>query len=101
MSIPRDGPHLGIDCKFECFSEFEFIFEKALGYESGGWRTCFDEKNQRQNFSCQCPFKVCTIWRQKKKIPMRRPQRKTYELTYDTPFNIFTVVLELGGSSDI
>ncbi len=29
----------------------------ALGYESGGWRTCFDEKNQRQNLSYQCPFK--------------------------------------------
>jgi hypothetical protein len=57
MSIPRDGPHRGIDCKFEFFSEFEFILEKALGYESEGWGTYFDLKNQRQNFSCQCPFK--------------------------------------------
>jgi hypothetical protein len=44
MPIPRDGPHRGIDCKFDFFSEFEFIFEKALGYESGGWAKCFDEK---------------------------------------------------------
>ncbi len=28
----------------------------ALGYESGGWETCFDEENQKQQFSCQCPF---------------------------------------------
>jgi hypothetical protein len=64
MLILRDGPHRGIDCKFEFFSEFEFIFEKALGYETGSWGMCFDEKNQRQNFSCQCPFKYlrnCSI----------------------------------------
>ncbi len=29
----------------------------ALGIESGGKGTCSDEKNQRKNFSCQCPFK--------------------------------------------
>jgi hypothetical protein len=44
---PTDGPHRGIDCKFEYFSEIEFIFETALGYESGGWGTCFDEKKTR------------------------------------------------------
>ncbi len=31
----------------------------ALGYQLGGWGTCFyEKKNQRQNFSCQCPFKM-------------------------------------------
>ncbi len=58
MPIPRGWPHRGIDFKFDFFSEFEFIFETALGYGSGDWGTCFDEKNQRQNFSCQCPFTV-------------------------------------------
>jgi hypothetical protein len=55
MQIPRGG---GIDCQFKYFSEFKFIFETALGYVSGGLWTCFDEKHQRQNFSCHCPFKL-------------------------------------------
>jgi hypothetical protein len=50
MPILRDGPHRGIDCKFDFFSEFEFIFEKALGYESGGWAKCFDEKKTEAKF---------------------------------------------------
>jgi hypothetical protein len=58
MLILQGGAHRGIDCKFEYFSEFKFIFETALGYEAGVSGTCFDEKNQRQNFSCQCPFKL-------------------------------------------
>jgi hypothetical protein len=40
----------GVDYKFDLFSEFKFIFEMALGYGSGDWGTCFDLKNQRQNF---------------------------------------------------
>jgi hypothetical protein len=35
MPIPRGGPHWGIDFKFDLFSEFEFIFETAVGYGSG------------------------------------------------------------------
>jgi hypothetical protein len=50
-----------IDCKFEFFSQFKFTFEKALGYESGSWGKCFDEKKQRQNFFCQCPLNVAII----------------------------------------
>jgi hypothetical protein len=46
---PARGSHL---------SEFEFIFETVLEHESGGWRKCFDKKNQEQNFPCQCPFKL-------------------------------------------
>ncbi len=56
MLILRCGPHRGIDYKFNFFSEFEFILKTALGYGSGDWVMCFDEKNQRQNFLCQCPF---------------------------------------------
>jgi hypothetical protein len=50
--------HTGGSTANSIFCKFEFIFEKALGYESVGWGTCFDEKNQRQNLLCQCPFKV-------------------------------------------
>jgi hypothetical protein len=50
MPIPWGGPHWRIDCKFEYFSEFEFIFKTALGYESGGWRPCFDEKPEAKFF---------------------------------------------------
>jgi hypothetical protein len=57
MPISRGGSHRGINCKFEYFSKFEFIFETALGYDSGGWGTFFYEKNKRQNLLCQCPFK--------------------------------------------
>jgi hypothetical protein len=48
--------HCGIDCKFVHFREFEFLFETALGYISGDWETCFDEKT-RGKISCQFPFK--------------------------------------------
>jgi hypothetical protein len=47
MPIPQGGPHGVIDCKFKYFSEFKFIFETALGYESEGWGMGFDEKYQR------------------------------------------------------
>jgi hypothetical protein len=51
------GPHRGINCKFEDFSEFKFILKTSLGYESGGLGTCFDEKNLRQNLSSQSSFR--------------------------------------------
>ncbi len=35
MLIRQGGPNWGINCKFKYFSEFEFIFEMALGYKSG------------------------------------------------------------------
>jgi hypothetical protein len=56
MLILRGGPHQGIDCKFEFFSEFEFIFETALGYGSEEWGTYFDEKNQRQKYRVSVPL---------------------------------------------
>ncbi len=55
-SIPRDGPHRGINNKFEYLGEFEFIFETALWWGSVGGGTCFYFKNQRQNSSWHCPF---------------------------------------------
>jgi hypothetical protein len=51
MLILRGGPHKGINCKLDLFSEFEFIFEMALGYGSGDWGMCFDEKT-RGEISC-------------------------------------------------
>jgi hypothetical protein len=67
MSIPRDGPHRGIDCKLEFFSEFEFIFEKALGYESGGWRTCFDEKTRGKISRVSVPLRYVQYGARRKK----------------------------------
>jgi hypothetical protein len=34
------------------------MFETALGYESGGRETCFDEKKCMQKISRYCPFKL-------------------------------------------
>ncbi len=52
------GPHRGICFEVEYLGEFEFIFERASGYESGGCGTSFDLKNHVQKIWCQCPFKV-------------------------------------------
>jgi hypothetical protein len=57
MPILRGGPHKGIDCKFNFFSEFEFIFETALGHESGDWGTCFDEKTRGKISRVSVPLK--------------------------------------------
>jgi hypothetical protein len=53
-------PHQEIDCKFEYFSEFEFIFETALGYESVGWGTCFNEKTRGKISRVSVPLKFIT-----------------------------------------
>jgi hypothetical protein len=50
MGTDTDTGHRRINCKFEYFSEFEFIFETALLYESGDWGTCFDEKKPEAKF---------------------------------------------------
>jgi hypothetical protein len=55
--ILRGGPQRGISFEFEYLGEFEFVFETALGYESRGRETCFDEKNCMQKISRYCPFK--------------------------------------------
>jgi hypothetical protein len=51
------GPHRGICFKVEYLVKFEFIFETASGYESGGCGTSFDLKNSVQKILCQCSFK--------------------------------------------
>jgi hypothetical protein len=53
-------PHQEIDCKFEYFSKFEFIFETALGYESVGWGTCFNEKTKGKISCVSVPLKFIT-----------------------------------------
>jgi hypothetical protein len=57
MPILGGGPHQGIDCKFEYFSEFEFIFETAIEYELGGWGTCFDEKTRGKFYHVSVPVR--------------------------------------------
>jgi hypothetical protein len=50
MPILRGGPNRGADYEFNFFSEFEFIFETALGHGSGDWGMCFDEKKTEAKF---------------------------------------------------
>jgi hypothetical protein len=38
------GSHQGTSFDFEFLGNFEFIVETALGYQSGSWGTCYDEK---------------------------------------------------------
>jgi hypothetical protein len=40
--------------EFEYLSEFEFIFENNLEYESGGREGTFDEKKQNWKIRCKC-----------------------------------------------
>jgi hypothetical protein len=48
--IPREGgAATGVSFEFEYLGEFEFIFDTALGYESGGWGKNFDATNCKQN----------------------------------------------------
>ncbi len=48
---PAGGATTGISFEIEYLSEFEFIFDTALGYESGGWRTNFAATIRMQSIS--------------------------------------------------
>jgi hypothetical protein len=52
------GAQQGISFEFEYLGEFEFIFETALGYESGGRETCFDEKTACKKSQATGPLKA-------------------------------------------
>jgi hypothetical protein len=67
---PAGGLHRVIDCKFEYFSEFAFIFETALEYEAGGIGTCFYEKTRGKISRVSVPLSAmgrgpaigCALW---------------------------------------
>ncbi len=56
------GATTGISFKFEYIGDFEFIFETALGYESGGLGAYFEVKNIRmRKILCQRPCKTLVL----------------------------------------